>query len=85
MRFEEAQANLQAAVRELNMVSSITAFDYFTAGVQGNKVILSGFTIGLGVKREAEGRVKNLEWVEEVENNIEQLPLKKGIRQKSLV
>ena len=62
------------------MVAYITAFDYLSAGVQGNKVILSGFTIGLGVKREAEGRVKNLEWVEEVENNIEQLPLSTGDR-----
>ncbi len=78
MRFEEAQANLRAAVRTLNMVSSITAFDYLTAGVQGNKVILSGFTTGLGTRSEAEGRVKTLEWVEEVENNIEQLPLSSG-------
>ncbi len=69
---EQAQANLRAVIRQLNMVGYITAFDYLSAGVQGNKVILSGFTIGLGVKREAEGRVKNLEWVEEVENNIEQ-------------
>ncbi len=72
---EQAQANLRAVIRELNMVAYITAFDYLSAGVQGNKVILSGFTIGLGVKREAEGRVKNLEWVEEVENNIEELPV----------
>ncbi len=78
MRFGEAQANLRAAVRELNRVSSITAFDYLAASVQGNKVILSGFTIGLGVRSEAEGRVKHLEWVEEVENNIEQLPLSSG-------
>jgi len=77
---EQAQANLRAVIRQLNMVGYITAFDYLTAGVQGNKVILSGFTIGLGVKREAEGRVKNLEWVEEVENNIEQLPLSGGDR-----
>ncbi len=81
LRFEEAQANLRAVVRQLNMVTPITAFDYLTAGVQGNKVILSGFTIGLGVRREAEGRVKNLEWVEEVENNIEQLPVSGGDNQ----
>ena len=42
--------------------------------------ILGGFTIGLGVIREAEGRVKTLEWVEEVENNIEQVPLSAGDR-----
>ena len=78
MRFEEAQANLRAAVRTLNMVSSITAFDYLTAGVQGNKVILSGFTTGLGTRSEAEGRVKTLEWVEEVENNIEELSISGG-------
>ncbi len=78
MRYEEAQENLRAVVRQLNMVSYITAFDYLSAGVQGNKVILSGFTIGLGVRSEAEGRVKNLEWVEEVENNIEDLPVTGG-------
>ncbi len=37
--------------------------------------ILGCFTIGLAVRQEAEGRVKSLEWVEEVVNNIEQLPL----------
>jgi osmotically-inducible protein OsmY len=60
------------------MVSSITAFDYLTAGVQGNKVILSGFTTGLGTRSEAEGRGRNLDWVEEVENNIEDLPVTAG-------
>ncbi len=78
---EQAQANLRAVIRQLNMVGYITAFDYLTAGVQGNKVILSGFTIGLGVRREAEGRVKTLDFVEDVENNIEQLPLSGGDRQ----
>ena len=81
MRFEEAQANLRAAVRTLNMVSYITAFDYLTAGVQGNKVILSGFTTGLGTRSKAEGRVKTLEWVEEVENNIEELSISGGDNQ----
>ncbi len=80
MRFEEAQANLRAVVRQLNMVTPITAFDYLAASVQGNKVILSGFTISLGSRSEAEGRVNSLEWVEEVENNIEQLPLSAGDR-----
>ena len=78
---EQVQLNLRAVRRELNMVSYITAFDYLSAGVQGNKVILSGFTIGTNVGQEAEGRVKNLEWVEEVENNIELLPLSGGDRQ----
>jgi len=77
---EQVQLNLRAVVRQLNMVGYITAFDYLTASVQGNKVTLGGFTIGLGVIREAEGRVKTLEWVEEVENNIEQLPLSAGDR-----
>ena len=77
---EQVQLNLRAVIRQLNMVGYITAFDYLTASVQGNKVTLGGFTIGLGVIREAEGRVKTLEWVEEVENNIEQLPLSAGDR-----
>ncbi len=77
---EQVQLNLRAVIGQLNRVAYITAFDYLAAGVQGNKVILNGFTIGLGVKREAEGRVKSLEWVEEVENNIEQLPLSAGDR-----
>jgi len=77
---EQVQLNLRAVIRELNMVSYITAFDYLSASVQGNKVTLGGFTIGLAVRQEAEGRVKTLEWVEEVENNIEQLPLSAGDR-----
>ncbi|TDI17490.1 MAG: DUF3313 family protein [Acidobacteria bacterium] len=77
---EQAQLNLRAVIRQLNMVGYITAFDYLTASVQGNKVTLGGFTIGLGVLREAEGRVKTLEWVEEVVNDIEQLPLSGGDR-----
>jgi hypothetical protein len=67
LRFEEAQANLRAAVRTLNMVSYITVFDYFTAGVQGNKVILNGFAISLGIRSETEGGVETLEWVQWVE------------------
>ncbi len=77
---EQVQLNLRAVIGQLNRVAYITAFDYLAAGVRGNTVILSGFTIGLGVKREAEGRVKSLEWVEEVENNIEELPLSAGDR-----
>ena len=77
---EQVQLNLRAVIRELNMVDYITAFDYLTASVQGNKVTLGGFAIGLAVRQEAEGRVKTLEWVEEVENNIEQLPLSAGDR-----
>ncbi len=77
---EQVQLNLRAVIRQLNMVGYITAFDYLTASVQGNKVTLGGFTIGLGVIREAEGRVKTLEWVEEVVNDIEQLPLSGGDR-----
>ena len=77
---EQVQLNLRAVIRELNMVSYITAFDYLSASVQGNKVTLSGFTIGTNVGQEAEGRVKTLEWVEEVENNIELLPLSAGDR-----
>ena len=77
---EQAQANLRAVRGQLNRVGYITAFDYLTASVQGNKVTLGGFTIGLGVIKEAEGRVRSLEWVEEVENNIEQLPLSAGDR-----
>ncbi len=77
---EQAQLNLRAVIRQLNMVGYITAFDYLTASVQGNKVTLGGFTIGLAVRQEAEGRVKTLEWVEEVVNDIEQLPLSGGDR-----
>ncbi len=77
---EQVQLNLGAVIRQLNMVGYITAFDYLTASVQGNKVTLGGFTIGLAVRQEAEGGVKTLEWVEEVENNIEQLPLSAGDR-----
>ena len=86
---EQVQLNLRAVIRELNMVNHITAFDYLSASVQGNKVTLSGFTIGTNVGQEAGRksqdsgmgrRVKTLEWVEEVENNIELLPLSAGDR-----
>jgi len=78
---EQAQANLRAVRGQLNRVGYITAFDYLSASVQGSRVVLSGFTIGLGVKKEAEGRVKTLDFVEVVTNNIEQLPLSGGDRQ----
>jgi len=78
---EQAQANLRAVRGQLNRVGYITAFDYLSASVQGSRVVLSGFTIGLGVRSEAEGRVKTLDFVEEVTNNIEQLPLSGGDRQ----
>ena len=81
LRSEQAQANLRAVRGQLNRVGYITAFDYLSASVQGSRVVLSGFTIGLGVKREAEGRVKTLDFVEVVTNNIEQLPLSGGDRQ----
>jgi len=78
---EQAQANLRAVRGQLNRVGYITAFDYLSASVQGSRVVLSGFTIGLGVRSEAEGRVKTLDFVEVVTNNIEQLPLSGGDRQ----
>ena len=49
-------------------------FDYITWQVNGSTVTLSGKTITLGTKSEAERDVKEIPGVTEVINNIEELP-----------
>lgn len=70
------QARVIELVRhELAMMPNITVFDYLSFKVERSKITLSGYTVRPTNKSEAERRVKGLEAVEEVDNQIEVLPL----------
>ncbi len=52
-----------------------SVFDILNFEIDGNKVILSGETIRPTLRKTAEAAVRRIEWVDEVENRIEVLPL----------
>ena len=60
---------------ELAMMAYISEFDFISFTLNGNDVILTGWTIRQTNRSEAQNRVKNIEGVENVVNNIEILPL----------
>jgi osmotically-inducible protein OsmY len=60
---------------ELAMIPYITTFDFISFTMVGNDVILSGWTVRDTNRSDAEYRVKRVEGVETVVNNIEILPL----------
>lgn len=60
--------------KEIVMLPEYGLFDYITYQVQGHTVILSGSTISLGTKSAAGKVVKNISGVENVVNNIRELP-----------
>jgi hyperosmotically inducible protein len=60
---------------ELAMMPYIGQFDFISFTMVGSEVILTGWTVRTTNRSEAENRVKNLEGVERVINNIEILPL----------
>jgi hyperosmotically inducible protein len=70
-------AGLNNEIRhELVMMPYYSVFDWLQAEVQPNgKVILSGEVTRPTLKKDAESRVRNLEGVSELTNNIEVLPL----------
>jgi hyperosmotically inducible protein len=69
------EQRLSSEVRhELNMIPQFTVFDNLAYRVDGGTVILVGQVRDAIVKDSAEARVKHLEGVERVDNQIEILP-----------
>jgi hyperosmotically inducible protein len=69
------EQRLSGEVRhELNMIPQFTVFDNLAYRVDGNTVTLYGQVRDAIVKDSAEARVKHLEGVERVDNQIEILP-----------
>lgn len=73
---QEMNKHRQEVVKKLvTLPHQETVFDSFNFGIQGPTVVLVGFTIQPVLKTEAEGSIKQLEWVEHVVNEIQVLPL----------
>jgi hyperosmotically inducible protein len=71
-----AGGSLDQKVRhELNMLPYYGVFDNLSFRVDGNKVILFGQVARPVLKRDAENAVKHIEGVQQVEDQIEVLPL----------
>jgi hyperosmotically inducible protein len=72
---QRLEERLSGRVRhELNMIPQVTVFDNLAYRVDGNTVTLVGQVRDAIVKDSAEERVKHLEGVERVNNQIEILP-----------
>jgi hyperosmotically inducible protein len=73
---QNSEAWLANQVRhQLVMLPWYSVFDNLEYSVQGNKVILAGQVVRPELKDEAASAVKHIEGVEEVENQIEVLPV----------
>ena len=73
---ERAVQHIQKEVRhELLMLPYVTVFDNLAFRVDGYKVTLLGQVTNPTVKSDAEKAVKGIEGVEEVDNQIEVLPI----------
>ena len=68
-------ATMEKVRHELAMMPYITNFDFISFTMVGNDVILTGWTVRDTNRYEALNRVKSIEGVENVTNNIEVLPL----------
>jgi len=74
--YKVANAKTVEKVRhELAMMPYISQFDFISFVMAGSDVILSGWTVRETNRSEAFNRVKSIEGVENVVNNIEVLPL----------
>jgi hyperosmotically inducible protein len=60
---------------ELAMMPYITVYDFISFNLDGGDVILTGWTVRQTNRSEAQNRIKNIEGVESIANNIEVLPL----------
>jgi hyperosmotically inducible periplasmic protein len=60
---------------ELAMMPYITTFDFISFNMVGTEVILTGWTVRNTNRSEAYNRVKTIEGVERITNNIDVLPL----------
>jgi hyperosmotically inducible protein len=70
------KANLHEKIRhELAMMPYVTVYDFISFTLNGGDVTLTGWTIRPTNRSEAANRLKNIEGVESVVNNIEVLPV----------
>jgi hyperosmotically inducible protein len=60
---------------ELAMMPYISEYDFLSFSFNEGQVILTGWTVRVTNRSEAENRIKNIEGVESIANNIEVLPL----------
>ncbi len=60
---------------ELAMMSYISEFDFISFNLNGGEVILTGWTVRITNRSEAQNRIKNLEGITSIVNNIEVLPM----------
>lgn len=73
---QNSEAWLANQVRhQLVMLPWLSVFDNLEYSVQGNKVVLAGQVVRPVLKDEAASAVKHIEGVEEVDNQIEVLPV----------
>jgi hyperosmotically inducible protein len=73
---QNSEAWLADQVRhQLVMLPWLSVFDNLEYSVQGNKVVLAGQVVRPVLKDEAAAAVKHIEGVEEVDNQIEVLPV----------
>jgi hyperosmotically inducible periplasmic protein len=72
----QSDSKLREKIRhELAMMPYISEFDYVSFTMMGNSVILSGWTVRNTNRSEAYNRIKNIEGVGTIVNNIEVLPM----------
>jgi osmotically-inducible protein OsmY len=74
-RTQGSAATYEKVRHELAMMPYITTYDFISFTMVGNDVILSGWTVRETNRSEAYNRVKSIEAVENIVNNIEVLPL----------
>lgn len=76
VRTYKTDARLHEQIRhELAMMPYISEFDFISFSMMGSDVILSGWTVRETNRSEAYNRLKNIEGITSVVNNIEVLPL----------
>jgi len=62
-------------LHELRMLPYYSVFDNLEFQVKGDRVVLTGQVVRAALQSDAENRVRKLEWVENVDNRIEVLPV----------
>jgi hyperosmotically inducible protein len=60
---------------ELAMMPYISEFDFISFNLNGGDVILTGWTVRITNRSEAQNRIKNIEGITSIVNNIEVLPM----------
>jgi hyperosmotically inducible protein len=60
---------------ELAMMPYISEYDFISFSLNGGDVILTGWTVRITNRSEAQNRIKNIEGITSIVNNIEVLPM----------